>query len=89
MPIGMAFASGRTEGGLPVWRLTVDGDDVPGLFIAAGPNIKHDVRLMGFEVSVFDLAPTILHLYGIRKPPQMKGHVISAIFESPTSAGGY
>jgi hypothetical protein len=33
MPIGMAFASGRTEGGLPVWRLTVDGDDVPGRWV--------------------------------------------------------
>ena len=37
-----------------------DGDDVPGSFIAIGPNIKRDVRLMGFTVSVFDIAPTIL-----------------------------
>jgi hypothetical protein len=29
MPIGTAFASGRTEAGLAVWRLTVDDDDVP------------------------------------------------------------
>jgi len=41
-----------------------DGDDVPGIFIAIGPNIKRDVRLMGFTVSVFDIAPTILSLYG-------------------------
>lgn len=62
-----------------------DGDDVPGLFIAAGPNIKHDVRLMGFEVSVFDIAPTVLHLYGIGRQPHMKGHVLSEIFEAPAS----
>jgi predicted AlkP superfamily phosphohydrolase/phosphomutase len=60
-----------------------DGDDVPGMFIAVGPTIKRDVRLMGLAVSVFDLAPTILHLYGIRKPAQMKGHVLSEIFEAP------
>jgi predicted AlkP superfamily phosphohydrolase/phosphomutase len=60
-----------------------DGDDVPGMFIAIGPTIRKDVRLMGLAVSVFDIAPTILHLYGIRQPKQMKGHVLSEIFESP------
>lgn len=58
-----------------------DGDDVPGVFIALGPNIKRDVRLMGFTVSVFDVAPTILNLYGIPQPAQMKGRVLSEIFE--------
>jgi arylsulfatase A-like enzyme len=62
-----------------------DGDDVPGSFIAIGPNIKRDVRLMGFAVSVFDIAPTILNLYGIPQPTQMKGHVLSEIFEAPPS----
>jgi predicted AlkP superfamily phosphohydrolase/phosphomutase len=58
-----------------------DGDDVPGLFIASGPNIKRDLRLMGLPISVFDIAPTILHLYGIEKPLQMQGRVITEIFE--------
>ena len=62
-----------------------DGDDVPGAFIAIGPNIKRDVRLMGFTVSVFDIAPTILNLYGIPQPAQMKGRVLSEIFEAPSS----
>jgi len=62
-----------------------DGDDVPGIFIAIGPNIKRDVRLMGFAVSVFDIAPTILNLYGIPQPTQMKGRVLSEIFEAPSS----
>jgi predicted AlkP superfamily phosphohydrolase/phosphomutase len=61
-----------------------DGDDVPGAFIAIGPNIKRDLRLMGFTVSVFDLAPTILNLYGIPQPTQMKGRVLSEIFETPS-----
>jgi predicted AlkP superfamily phosphohydrolase/phosphomutase len=61
-----------------------DGDDVPGSFVAMGPGIKHDQRLMGFEASVYDIAPTILHLYGIEQPKQMRGHVLSEIFEAST-----
>jgi predicted AlkP superfamily phosphohydrolase/phosphomutase len=62
-----------------------DGDDVPGSFIAIGPDIKRDVHLMGFAVSVFDIAPTILKLYGIPQPSQMRGRVLSEIFETPAS----
>jgi predicted AlkP superfamily phosphohydrolase/phosphomutase len=62
-----------------------DGDDVPGVFLAIGPHIKRDVRLMGFTVSVFDIAPTILNLYRIPQPTQMKGRVLTEIFETPTS----
>jgi predicted AlkP superfamily phosphohydrolase/phosphomutase len=61
-----------------------DGDDVPGSFVAMGPGIKRDQRLMGFEASVYDIAPTILHLYGIEQPKQMRGHVLSEIFEAST-----
>src|SRR5438132_4781376 len=63
-----------------------DGDDVPGSFFAMGPGIKHDQRLMGFEASVYDLAPTILHIYGIEQPAQMRGHVLSEIFENSDKA---
>jgi len=59
-----------------------DGDDVPGSFFAMGPGIKHDLRLMGFEASVYDITPTILHIYGIEQPKQMRGHVLSEIFEN-------
>jgi predicted AlkP superfamily phosphohydrolase/phosphomutase len=62
-----------------------DGDDVPGSFIAIGPDIKRDVHLLGFTVSVFDIAPTILKVYGIPQPAQMKGRVLSEIFEAPAS----
>jgi predicted AlkP superfamily phosphohydrolase/phosphomutase len=59
-----------------------DGDDVPGSFFAMGPRIKHDSRLMGFEASVYDVAPTILHIYGIEQPKQMRGRVLTEIFEA-------
>jgi predicted AlkP superfamily phosphohydrolase/phosphomutase len=63
-----------------------DGDDVPGSFFAMGPGIKHDLRLMGFEASVYDVAPTILRIYGIEQPLQMRGHVLTEIFENSDKA---
>jgi predicted AlkP superfamily phosphohydrolase/phosphomutase len=59
-----------------------DGDDVPGSFFAMGPGIRHGLRLMGFEASVYDLAPTILHIYNLEPPKQMRGRVLSEIFEA-------
>jgi len=58
-----------------------DGDDVPGSFFAMGPGVKHGLRLMGFEASVYDLAPTVLHIYGVEPPKQMRGRVLSEIFD--------
>jgi predicted AlkP superfamily phosphohydrolase/phosphomutase len=58
-----------------------DGDDVPGGFIMMGPDVKKNVRLMGFSASVFDIAPTILHIYSVAQPAQMKGHVLTQVFE--------
>jgi len=59
-----------------------DGDDVPGSFFVMGPGIKHDFRVMGLAASVYDIAPTILHLYGLEQPKQMHGRLLSEIFES-------
>jgi predicted AlkP superfamily phosphohydrolase/phosphomutase len=47
-----------------------------------GPGIKHGLRLMGFEASVYDVAPTILHIYRVEPPKQMRGHVLDEIFET-------
>ncbi|MFB3813073.1 MAG: alkaline phosphatase family protein [Terriglobales bacterium] len=62
-----------------------DGDDVPGSFFAMGPNIRRDYRLLGFPVSVYDIAPTLLHLYGIPQPAQMKGRVLTELFDNTRS----
>jgi len=59
-----------------------DPDDVPGAFIAMGPGIKKNHELVGWVASAFDIAPTILHIYGIEPPPQMQGHMLTEIFES-------
>jgi len=65
-----------------------DGDDVPGSFFAMGPGIKHDFRMMGLGASVYDIAPTILRLYGIEQPKQMHGHAMAEIFESGQATAG-
>jgi predicted AlkP superfamily phosphohydrolase/phosphomutase len=57
-----------------------DGDDVPGALIVMGPDVRHGVRLMGFEASVYDIAPTILKLYGISAPATMHGRVLTELF---------
>jgi predicted AlkP superfamily phosphohydrolase/phosphomutase len=62
-----------------------DGDDVPGSVFAMGPGIKNDFRLMGLGASVYDIAPTILHVYGIEQPKQMRGRVLTEIFDTSES----
>lgn len=59
-----------------------DGDDVPGSVFVMGPGIKHDLRLMGLGASVYDIAPTLLRIYGIEQPKQMRGRVLTEIFEA-------
>jgi predicted AlkP superfamily phosphohydrolase/phosphomutase len=62
-----------------------DGDEVPGVFVAMGPGIKKGARIMGLPMSVFDIAPTILHIYGTPVPTQMRGRVLTEIFEGTKS----
>ena len=57
-----------------------DGDEVPGTFAIMGPGIKRGVQINGLQISVFDIAPTILNLYGIQPPVQMQGRVLTEIF---------
>jgi arylsulfatase A-like enzyme len=54
-----------------------------------GPGIKKGLRLMGFTVSTYDIAPTLLHIYGIEPPKQMRGRVITELFDAtPARAAG-
>src|SRR5258707_1132547 len=58
-----------------------DGDDVPGSVFVMGPGVKHGFRIMGLAASVYDMAPTLLHIYGIEQPKQMRGRVLTEVFE--------
>ena len=49
-----------------------------GIFVAHGPDIKNDVELKG--TTIYDLAPTILHMFGVATPCDMDGCVLKEIF---------
>ena len=51
-----------------------------GMFLAKGPTIKKGVRTNG--VTIYDIAPTILHIFGIPVPKDMDGRVLKEIFKS-------
>ena len=46
-----------------------------GLFIAHGPNIKQKGKIE--NISILDLAPTMLRINGIKKPSSMDGNVLT------------
>jgi len=50
-----------------------------GIFIAYGPDVKKGCEVEG--VRIYDIAPTILHLYGLPIPRDMDGRVLEEIFE--------
>jgi bisphosphoglycerate-independent phosphoglycerate mutase (AlkP superfamily) len=54
----------------------------PTRSLVMGPGFKHDLRPMGLGASPYDVAPTLLHIHGIEKPKQMRGRVLSEIFEN-------
>ncbi|WP_203294207.1 alkaline phosphatase family protein [Luteirhabdus pelagi] len=52
-----------------------------GMFVAAGPNIKKNQKIFG--MGLIDVAPTILHHYGLPIGKDMDGKVILDIFKEP------
>ncbi|WP_053977985.1 alkaline phosphatase family protein [Mangrovimonas xylaniphaga] len=52
-----------------------------GIFVAAGPNIKKNEKVFGLKL--IDIAPTILHMYGLPIGKDMDGNVALDIFENP------
>lgn len=56
-----------------------------GTFIAWGPDIKR-----GFEIRarIYDVAPTILHMFGLPLPTDMDGRVLREIFEGELATRG-
>jgi predicted AlkP superfamily phosphohydrolase/phosphomutase/tetratricopeptide (TPR) repeat protein len=52
-----------------------------GIFIASGPNIKKNQKVFG--MGLIDVAPTILHHFGLPIGKDMDGKVILDIFKNP------
>jgi len=51
-----------------------------GMFVASGPNIKKNEKIFG--LGLIDIAPTVLHYYGLPVGKDMDGKVILDIFEN-------
>lgn len=51
-----------------------------GMFVAAGPNIKKNEKIFG--LGLVDVAPTILHMFGLPVGEDMDGKVALDIFEN-------
>jgi len=49
-----------------------------GIFIAYGPDIKQGHEIQGAKI--YDVAPTILHMFGLPVPDDMDGRVLKEIF---------
>jgi len=49
-----------------------------GVFLACGPDIKNCGKIG--DVKIYDLAPTILHLFNVPVPREMDGRVLTEIF---------
>ncbi|GLB48592.1 alkaline phosphatase family protein [Neptunitalea lumnitzerae] len=53
-----------------------------GIFVASGPNIKKNEKVFG--LSLIDIAPTLLHMYGLPIGRDMDGKPALEIFKNPT-----
>jgi predicted AlkP superfamily phosphohydrolase/phosphomutase len=54
-----------------------------GILIAAGPGLRAGAQIR--EASIYDVAPTVLHLMRLPVPSDMDGRVLTELFEKPQS----
>ena len=54
-----------------------------GIFVAAGPNIKHNEKVFG--LGLIDIAPTILHMFNLPVGRDMDGKVALDIFQKQSN----
>lgn len=54
-----------------------------GIFLAMGPEIKKGIEIQGARI--YDLAPTILHIFGIPIPKDIDGKVLKEIFREDST----
>jgi predicted AlkP superfamily phosphohydrolase/phosphomutase len=77
---GFTPSVGKRRHGLLITGHHEGSDALHGIFIAAGGPVRvHEDRLG--EVSIYDLAPSILHLLGLEVADTLSGVVLSEIFD--------
>jgi len=60
-------------------RFKIADHDLYGIFFACGPGIKKGYKIE--NAKIYDIAPTILHVFGLPIPNDMDGRVLMEIFE--------
>ncbi len=65
----------RVPAGITVWHRP------QGVFIASGPGFKRDELVYGARL--LDVAPTILHWFGLPVGADMEGRVLADVFDGP------
>jgi len=80
MSIPNGFFISKTLDG-PLFEKYADGcqHDFNGIFLAYGPDIRKGIEMK--NVGICDIAPTILHIFGLPIPDDMDGRVLAEIFE--------
>jgi tetratricopeptide (TPR) repeat protein len=63
----------------------VEWHDPEGIFVLSGPGARRGVRL-GERPTLFDIAPTVLHLLGLPAGEDMPGRVVEAAFDAGFAA---
>jgi len=56
-----------------------------GIFLAYGPSIRKGEKTE--DAKIYDLAPTILHIFGLSIPKDIDGRILSEIFEPNSEPG--
>ena len=65
----------RVPAGITVWHRP------QGVFVASGPGFKRDELVFGARL--LDIAPTILHWFGLPVGADMEGRVLEDVFDAP------
>jgi predicted AlkP superfamily phosphohydrolase/phosphomutase len=52
--------------------------EMQGIFLAYGPEIKKGIKIQ--NAKIYDIAPTILHIFGVPIPKDIDGRVLKEIF---------
>jgi tetratricopeptide (TPR) repeat protein len=65
----------RVPAGITVWHRP------QGVFIASGPGFKRDELVFGARL--LDVAPTVLHWFGLPVGADMEGRVLKEVFDGP------
>jgi len=68
-----------------IWERSYFGDwsgthESKGIFLCSGPKIKKGKELKG-NIKIYDIAPTILYIFGCPIPPDIDGKPLEKIFE--------